>query len=158
MSRCRVLIAGPLLALLVSQVPNFLQLTLTPDAVLYDVQARCLLEGGVLYRDVLEPNLPGVVWIHVAVRSVAGWSPEVLRMFDLIVVGCSCWLLVRIAMTRSPRTATSGLQRCETPSSGLSAPSPPGKGRRDLRHSEMPATSSVRLVNSGLPAFFFSHC
>ena len=90
MSRCRVLIAGPLLALLVSQVPNFLQLTLTPDAVLYDVQARCLLEGGVLYRDVLEPNLPGIVWVHAVVRSVAGWSAEVLRSFDLCVVVCSC--------------------------------------------------------------------
>ncbi len=79
MNRCRVLIAGLLLALLVSQVPIFVRLTLTPDAVLYDLQAGCLLEGGVLYRDVLEPNLPGVVWIHAVVRSVAGWSPEALQ-------------------------------------------------------------------------------
>ena len=107
MNRCRVLITGLLLVLLISQVPIFMQLTLTPDAVLYDVQARCLLEGGVLYRDVLEPNLPGVVWIHALVRSVAGWSPEVLRAFDLVVVVCSCWLLVRIASEPSRRTPSS---------------------------------------------------
>lgn len=75
------------LALLVIGGPPFLRMPLTNDAVLFDLQARLLSEGSVLYRDILEPNLPGVVWIHRAVRGVLGDSPEALRFFDLAVVG-----------------------------------------------------------------------
>jgi hypothetical protein len=82
----RLFLWGSLLLVVGTQLPIFLQLNLTPDAVLYDLQARCLLEGGVLYRDVVEPNLPGVVWVHVIVRSLAGWSTMALRGFDLLVV------------------------------------------------------------------------
>lgn len=80
----RLCCAVLLLALLT--VPQMLCLPLTADTEHYDVQAHCALNGGVLYRDVLEPNLPGVVWIHMLVRTVAGWSSEVLRAFDLLVV------------------------------------------------------------------------
>ena len=74
------------LVLVGSQVPIFVQQTLTPDTVLYDLQARCLLNGGVLYRDILEPNLPGIVWIHAIVRSFIGWLSMALLVFDLFVV------------------------------------------------------------------------
>ncbi len=75
-----------LLMLTLSQVPLFLQQTLTPDTVLYDLQARLMLEDGILYRDIVEPNLPGVVWIQAGLRFLFGWSPLVLRIFDLGVV------------------------------------------------------------------------
>jgi len=71
--------------LLLIAVPQFLCSPLTNDASYYDIQARTALRGGVLYRDMVEPNLPGVVWIHMAVRSVAGWSSEILRTFDLVL-------------------------------------------------------------------------
>jgi hypothetical protein len=73
---------GLLLAL---SAPQFICMPVTNDVSYYDIQARTALAGGVLYRDMVEPNLPGVVWIHMLVRSVAGWSTEVLRSFDLIV-------------------------------------------------------------------------
>ncbi|MBL8812104.1 MAG: hypothetical protein JNM43_18205 [Planctomycetaceae bacterium] len=85
-----------LLLLVLSQVPLFLQLTLTPDTVLYDLQARLLLQGGILYRDIVEPNLPGIVWIHAGLRSLFGWSPLVLRIFDLGVVAGISLLLSQI--------------------------------------------------------------
>ena len=44
------------------------------------------MQGDVLYRDALENNLPGMLWLHVAVRSLLGWSSEVLRLVDLLVV------------------------------------------------------------------------
>lgn len=85
-SHCdRWLFCGVVL-LAVLTVPQMLCLPLTADTEHYDVQAHCALNGGVLYRDVLEPNLPGVVWVHMLVRSVAGWSSEVMRAFDLIVL------------------------------------------------------------------------
>ena len=83
--------------LLVSQIPIFVQQTLTPDTVLYDIQARCLRNGGVLYRDVLEPNLPGIVWVHAVVRSAIGWSTPALRVFDLFAVLTIGLLLGRLA-------------------------------------------------------------
>jgi hypothetical protein len=79
------LCAGVVL-LAVLTVPQTLCLPLTADTQHYDIQADCALNGGVLYRDVLEPNLPGVVWVHMLVRSIAGWSSEVMRAFDLLMV------------------------------------------------------------------------
>jgi hypothetical protein len=60
---------------------------LTNDTALYDLQASVVQRGGVLYRDILEPNLPGVVWIHLTVRSLLGDSSEAMRLFDLAVLG-----------------------------------------------------------------------
>lgn len=100
--------------LLLLQLPVFLQMPLTPDAVLYDLQAQCFMQGGVLYRDIVEPNLPGVVWIHTVLRSLFGESDQVLRTFDLVVVlsiaGILCF--AAIGKTRSRRlqdTAMTGL-------------------------------------------------
>ena len=33
------------------------------DVIHYDLSARNLLRGGVHYRDVLDINLPGMVWV-----------------------------------------------------------------------------------------------
>jgi hypothetical protein len=95
MDRFQFTLGVLLLVLLVTQAPVFLAQTLPPDAVMYDLQARCALADGVLYRDIFEPNLPGVVWIHMAVRSIAGWSSHVLRGFDLLMFAASAFLLSR---------------------------------------------------------------
>ena len=71
---------------------------LTADTALYDLQAQALLKGGTLYRDIVEPNFPGVVWIHLLIRSVCGWSTEAMRLFDLAMVFAIlflCGLLAR---------------------------------------------------------------
>lgn len=80
-------------ALLVSNVPLLLCMPLTNDTVLYDLQAQNLLRSGVQYRDILEPNLPGVVWLHVAVRALLGWSSVAMRLTDLIIFSGSVCLL-----------------------------------------------------------------
>ena len=87
--------------LLMLQLPVFLQMPLTPDAVLYDLQARCLMQGGVLYRDLVEPNLPGVVWIHWVIRSLFGESDQALRIFDLVVVLSITGILCRAVADRT---------------------------------------------------------
>lgn len=76
-----------LLAWLGLAVPIFLRMPLTNDAELFDLHARMLASGKVLYQDILEPNLPGVIWIHSIVRAIAGQSSEALRGFDLLVFG-----------------------------------------------------------------------
>jgi hypothetical protein len=101
MNRFCIFLWSLLVLLLVTQFPIFVQQTLTPDTVLYDIQAKCLLNGGVLYRDVLEPNLPGIVWIHVIVRSVIGWSSPAFLIFDLLVVMAIGMLLARFAWSES---------------------------------------------------------
>ncbi len=99
-----------LLAWLVLAVPIFLRMPLTNDAELFDLHARMLASGKVLYQDILEPNLPGVIWIHSAVRTVAGQSPEALRGFDLLVFGSIMALSYRwlrhSGMSRRGGTAT----------------------------------------------------
>lgn len=74
-----------LAALVISNVPLFVCMPLTADTALYDLQAEMVLEGGVLYRDIFEVNLPGVVWLHVLVRSLLGWSSEAIRVADLAI-------------------------------------------------------------------------
>jgi len=73
--------------LLIVSVPLMLCMPLTADPALYDLQAETVLEGGVLYRDIVEPNLPGIVWAHIAVRSLFGWSEYALKSVDLVIVG-----------------------------------------------------------------------
>ncbi len=78
-----VLVGGPL----------HVGMGLTADAALYDLQARVVAEGGTLYEDVVEPNLPGVVWVHGLVRGLLGHGSEVLRLFDLVVFAATTMLL-----------------------------------------------------------------
>ncbi len=74
-----------LLVLMAYAVPLFVRMPVTNDAQMYDLQVRLLNQGGVLYQDILEPNLPGVVWIQSLVRHFGGMSSETLRVFDLLV-------------------------------------------------------------------------
>ena len=64
--------------------PLFLCMPLWADATLYDLAARNVLTRGVPYRDVFDTNLPGMVWLHVLVRTLLGWSSEALRLADLL--------------------------------------------------------------------------
>jgi hypothetical protein len=81
--------------LLVVNVPLFLCMPLTDDTTLYDLQAINLMDGGVMYRDIFEPNLPGVVWVHVAVRSLVGSGSIAMRVADLTFFSIVVWLLCR---------------------------------------------------------------
>lgn len=91
-SACALAI-GLLLLLL---VPLFVCSPVTSDTSLFDVQAMSAIRGGVLYRDIVEPNLPGIVWVHIALRSIVGWSSEAIRIADLLIFGLMLWLLVRV--------------------------------------------------------------
>lgn len=84
---------GALLLLLAAAAPLFVCMPLWIDCSLYDLAARNVLGGGVAYRDVWDTNLPGMVWLHVLVRSVLGWSSEALRLADLGFFGVTVFLL-----------------------------------------------------------------
>ena len=83
-TKSAVLAGFVFLAVGVYAVPLFLRMPLTNDAQMYDLQVRLLEQGGVLYKGILEPNLPGVVWIQSLVRQIAGTSSEALKAFDLL--------------------------------------------------------------------------
>jgi hypothetical protein len=98
-------------AVLVVNVPLFLCLGLTSDTSQWDLCTRTVLHGGVLYRDALENNFPGMLWLHALVRSAFGWRPEALRAADLLVIGAAVWLLVRQLPSpdAAPRLALAGV-------------------------------------------------
>jgi hypothetical protein len=83
-----------LVVLLAASVPLFVCLPLWSDVTHYDVCAWNVLHGGVHYRDVGDINLPGMVWVHLALRSLVGWRSEPLRFMDLLVVAAIIGLLV----------------------------------------------------------------
>src|SRR5258707_12879794 len=68
-----VLAWAALLGLLALNLPPFLCMALDSDVTLWDLGAWNVLHGGVFYRDTAENNLPGMLWLHLAVRSAFGW-------------------------------------------------------------------------------------
>jgi hypothetical protein len=80
--------------LLLVAVPLHVCMPLFSDVIQYDISARVALKGGIPYRDVFDTNLPGMVWVHMAVRSLFGWSSEAFRLTDLAVVSAIIGLLV----------------------------------------------------------------
>jgi hypothetical protein len=78
---------------LVVQLPAFLCMGLY-DPTVYDLLARRVMKGDVLYRDLLETNFPGMVWAHMAIRTLFGWSTAELRAVDIVLVGMTIALLL----------------------------------------------------------------
>jgi hypothetical protein len=85
-----------LVATLLAFLPLFLCEPLWCDVTLFDLCARTVLRGGVHYRDALEINFPGALWLHLLFRSLAGWSSVALRAIDVAVVAATAGLLVRL--------------------------------------------------------------
>ncbi|HSQ58574.1 MAG TPA: hypothetical protein VLM40_22830, partial [Gemmata sp.] len=79
---------------LVIGVPLFLCMPPWNDVTLHDMVVRSILRGGVVYRDVFDTNLPGIDWAMAAVRAAFGWSYEVLRACDLLVIAAEVGLLL----------------------------------------------------------------
>jgi hypothetical protein len=110
MRPCALLPWACLLLLLTVALPLFLCMPLWADVIHYDLCARNLLRGGVHYRDTFDVNLPGMAWLHVAVRSLLGWSSEAMRLADFLVVAVIvgllvCWLRP-LGVTRTVRAWT----------------------------------------------------
>jgi hypothetical protein len=76
-------------------VPAFLRMGLDADPTFWDLCARNVLGGGVHYRDAVENNLPGMLWLHLVIRSTLGWSSEALRFADLLIVTAIAAMLLR---------------------------------------------------------------
>jgi len=82
------------------------------DTCLYDLIARRVMAGDVHYRDLLDVNLPGIVWLHMLFRSIVGWSSEALRAVDFAIIASSVFLLSRCLPQSVPawgRVATAGV-------------------------------------------------
>jgi hypothetical protein len=95
--------------LVIANVPLMLCMPLPADAALYDLQAKTALTGGLLYRDIVEPNLPGIVWCHMVIRSLFGWSEAALKWVDLFIVAGIVSLLLRIiGRTTTTQSALAG--------------------------------------------------
>ncbi|MCS6865794.1 MAG: hypothetical protein RMJ56_16220 [Gemmataceae bacterium] len=77
------------LGVLLAGVPLFVCMPPWNDVTLHDMVVRSILRGGVLYRDIFDTNLPGIDWAMAAIRATCGWSYEVLRIADLLVIGAS---------------------------------------------------------------------
>jgi hypothetical protein len=78
----------------------------------WDLGARTVLQGRVPYQDWIENNLPGMLWLHVFVRSLFGWRSEVLRSVDVLIVLTLIRLLTRwlpSSVTRNTRLGLAGV-------------------------------------------------
>ena len=81
--------------ILILNIPLFIRMPLATDVVLYDLQAQMVLNGGTMYQDMFETNLPGIVWVHMLVRSLVGMSSDAIRVVDLIIFSGTTFLLMQ---------------------------------------------------------------
>jgi hypothetical protein len=99
-----------LFLLLLASLPLFLRMPVYDDVTFFDLGARNVLRGGVHYRDVVDPNLPGMLWLHLGIRSLLGWGSEAIRLVDFLVVALTVGLLMRwlrpLGLTRAARAWT----------------------------------------------------
>jgi hypothetical protein len=84
-------------------LPLFLCMPPWLDTTFFDLSARTLLEGGVLYRDIFIHGLPGFMLILAPVRAIAGWRSETLRALDFLIVITITSLLIAFVRPRSGR-------------------------------------------------------
>ena len=81
--------------LLILNIPLFIRMPLATDVVFYDLQAQMVLNGGTLYQDMFEANLPGIVWLHMLVRSSIGMSSDAIRVVDSMIFSGTVLLLMQ---------------------------------------------------------------
>ena len=86
---------GVLAVILAINIPVMLRMPFDCDVVLYDVFARNMADGQLLYRDMLDNRPPTMTLIHAVFRTLFGGSIEALRIFDLLIVGTAITLLAR---------------------------------------------------------------
>ena len=84
-----------LLLVLVVGLPLFLSLPLWTDVVHYDICARRLFRGGAMYRDVIDNNLPGMIWAQTVIGALFGWRVQTLRIMDLGILTLAVVLLLK---------------------------------------------------------------
>jgi hypothetical protein len=84
------------IVLLVTNGPLFLCMPIIDDAALWNLHAQVLLDGGMPYRDVLETNPPGTLWLVASIRWLLGPSSVALRAVDLAIFGTVVALLQQI--------------------------------------------------------------
>jgi hypothetical protein len=75
-------------------VPLWLRLPPWMDNTFFDICARAVLEGRILYRDVLVHSPPGMVLTQAAIRGLCGWGSATLGVVDLIFFSATAALLV----------------------------------------------------------------
>ena len=84
-----------LAAFLLLGVPLFLRMPPTVDVAFYDVCAETMLRGGILDRDVVMLQPPGMAWLVAGVHALLGASVIALRAVDLLIVAAIVALLLR---------------------------------------------------------------
>jgi hypothetical protein len=84
-----------LIGFLTATVPLVITLPPCLDSSFFDLIARDVLRGHVVYRDYFLHGPPGMLLIQSGVRSLLGWRSETLYCLDFIVIGGSACFLFR---------------------------------------------------------------
>jgi hypothetical protein len=90
--RCAAIVIVAVLAL---AGPLFVCMPLWVDCYLFDICARALLRGEVVYREFFLHGPPGMMLTVTGIRSLVGWRSEALRLVDLGIVTAVIVLWVR---------------------------------------------------------------
>jgi hypothetical protein len=84
-----------LIAFLIATVPLVITLPQCLDSSFFDLIARDVLRGQMVYRDYFLHGPPGMLLIQSGVRTLFGWRSETVYCLDFIIIGVSACLLFR---------------------------------------------------------------
>jgi hypothetical protein len=93
--RCAAIVV---VAVLVLAGPLFVCMPIWVDCYLFDICARALLRGEVVYREFFLHGPPGMMLTVTGVRLLVGWRSEALRLVDLAIVSAVIVLWVRFSL------------------------------------------------------------
>jgi hypothetical protein len=98
---------------LAAVLPLFVCMPLCCDLTYFDVCARTVLRGELLYKEVMVFGAPGLPLLYTGVRGLVGWRSEALRVVDVLAASATVWLLVAqllpAGLTRAGRAWTAVL-------------------------------------------------
>jgi hypothetical protein len=84
-----------LVAFLTATLPLVITLPQCLDSSFFDLIARDVLRGQVVYRDYFLHGPPGTLLMQSGVRALFGWRSETIYCLDFIIIGASACLLLR---------------------------------------------------------------
>jgi hypothetical protein len=88
-----------LIAFLFATVPLVMTLPPCLDSSFFDLIARDVLRGQVVYRDYFLHGPPGMLLVQSGVRALFGWHSETTYCLDFIIIGASACVLFRFIQT-----------------------------------------------------------
>ncbi|MDB5035280.1 MAG: hypothetical protein JWQ98_2521 [Chlorobi bacterium] len=93
LTRAGWIVAGIAIGLLLVPLLGF---PIGPDQSAFFISAQRILRGAIYYRDVIDVKPPAIHYIYAAAIALFGERESSIALFDLLLQGSTCWLMIAL--------------------------------------------------------------